>query len=574
MAANVPGPKRTSFELCGWVNPVDQRECAERGDHFCVPRADHVCGFFEDLLMHTKGTQFRKRFLLRDWQSEEILRPLFGRVVWSEEHQGYVRRYRIAYIEMARKNGKSQILAGIMLYLLFADGEHSAELISVAKDREQASAVFNVASQMVLLQPVLSKAAKVIPSTKRIVKPGSNSVYMVKAADGGRLLGGNPSGVAADEILAWPTPSGAEVWNALRSGMGSLDRQQPLMVAATTAPAADESFGADLHRRMVRIVEDPDREPHVFAWIKNLPLDADIYDERNWDIPNPALGDFLSVEEMRLMALEAKNDPVAELAFRRFQMNQTLGSEVHWMPMHLWDEAEGTVYGTAQAAMDAFAGRDCWMGIDLAGRQDLTSICYLFPDGEECDIVWRHWLPREAYERLNRANDGKLAQWIKDGWLSVTEGNVLDLTSATSPVYQAIETDAARYTFLGIDADRWSSDGVLQEIGYRVYVNDDDIMAYTNDFTHMSPGMHRLFELVIEKKLRHHGNPLARWCFDCCEAKLHTTDPDLIMPAKIKRDVSNNRIDAVASSIMAVNAWWTRGREVDSVYNQTEILIV
>jgi phage terminase large subunit-like protein len=90
----------------------------------------------------------------------------------------------------------------------------------------------------------------------------------------------------------------------------------------------------------------------------------------------------------------------------------------------------------------------------------------------------------------------------------------------------------------------------------------------------MSGGMHRLFELVIEGKFRHHGNPLARWCFDCCEAKLHTTDPDLIQPAKIKRDVSNNRIDAVASAVMAVNAWWGRGRDVDSVYNSTGLLVI
>lgn len=575
--AGGPAQLGSSAEPCGRIN-YDKydvaTECHEVGDHFCIPRADHVCMFFEELLVHTKGTQYRKKFELRDWQRDEILRPLFGRVVWSEEHKTYTRRYRIGYIEMARKNGKSQILAGIMLYLLFADGEHSAELISVAKDREQASAVFDVASQMVLLEPDLSLGAKVIPSTKRIVRPESNSVYKVKAADGGRLLGGNPSGVAADEILAWPTPSGAEVWNALRSGMGSMDRLQPLMVAATTAPAADESFGADLHRRMVRVVENPESEPHVFAWIKNLPLDANIYDERNWHIPNPALGDFLSLEEMRRMALEAQNDPVAELSFRRFQLNQTLGSEVHWMPMHLWDECEGTLYGNAQQTLDAFAGRECWMGIDLAARQDLCSICYLFPNGEECDIVWRHWLPREAYERLNKAHSGKLTPWVKDGWLEVTEGNVLDLKSETSPVFKAVDADAERFTVLGIDADRWSSDGPLQEIGYRTYIADDDIMAYQNDFLHMSDPMKRLFELVVDKKVRHHGNPVARWCFDCCEAKLHTSDPDLIMPAKIKRDVSSNRIDAVPSAIMAVNAWWTRGREVYSVYENNRILII
>ena len=553
---------------CGHVNTDKDdvvTECHEVGDHFCVPRADHVCQFFEELLVHTKGRYARKRFELRDWQRDEILRPLFGRVVWSQEHQAYTRQYRLAYLEMARKNGKSELLAGIMLYLLFSDGEESAEIYSVAKDRDQASAVFNVASQMVLLQPFLSSGAKPIPSTKRIVRYANNGVYRVKAADAGRILGLNPSGVAADEILAWPS---RDVWDAFRSGMGSMDRLQPLMVAATTAPGDDESFGADLHREMVRVMEDPSRAPHVFAWIRNLPLDADIYDERNWFIPNPALGDFLSLEEMRRMAVEARNDPVAELSFRRFQLNQTLSSEVHWMPMHLWDACAGTVYGHCTDTLNAFAGRECWMGIDLAGRQDLTSIAYWFPDGEQGDMVWRHWMPREAYERLNKANDGRLAQYVKQGWLQVTEGNVLDFNA----VYEAIDADAQRFTILGIDADRWSSDPVLQEIGYRTYVND--VMAYSNDFQHMSDSMHRLFEMVVERRFRHHGNPLARWCFDCCEARLHTSDPDLIMPAKVKRDQSNNRIDSVPAAIMALKAWYERGREVESVYNQESLLII
>ena len=565
MVDKKPAPKRTSSKRCGWINAADQNECTEQGDHFCIPRADHVCGFFENLLVHTKGRHARQRFTLRDWQANDILRPLFGCVVWSPEHDAYVRQYRISYIEMGRKNGKSQLLAGIMLYLLFADGEESAEIFSVAKDRNQAGLVFDVASRMVLLSPILSREAKVIPSTKRIVRLSTNSVYRVIAADAGRALGSNPSGVAADEILAWPSP---EIWDALRSGMGSMDRMQPLMVAATTAPGDSDTFGGDMHREMVRVQEDPARAPHVHTFIRNLPLDADIHDEANWSIPNPALGDFLSYEEMRRMAQEARNDPVRELAFRRFQMNQTLSSEVHWMPMHLFDESAGTVFPDAKSTLDAFAGRDCWMGIDLAARQDLTSICYLFPDGDDCDVVWRHFMPREMYERLDRANNGKLSAWVRDGWLTVTEGNVLDFEA----VYEAIDSDSQRYTILGIDADRWSADPVLQEIGYRTYVND--VMAYTTDFSHMSGGMHRTFEMIIQRQFRHHGNPVARWCFDCCEAKMHTTDPDLIMPAKVKRDLSANRIDAVASAVMAVNAWWNRGDKYESVYNESAMLIV
>ena len=561
----------SSLPPCGrvFVDASGERsECVEVGDHFCWPRAAHFEAFCRELLMHTKGRHYRHPFVLRDWQTD-ITRPLFGRTVWSQEHGAYARQYRVAYIELARKNGKSQLLAAIMLYLLFADGEHSPEIYGVAKDREQASAVFNVASQMVLLEPTLSAQARPIPSTKRIVRQSNNGVYSVKAADAGRILGLNPSGVAADEILAWPK---RDVWDAFRSGMGSMDRLQPLMVAATTAPSMGDSFGADMHREMVRVAEDPARAPHVFAYIRNLPLDADIWDEDNWRVPNPALGDFLSLEEMRRMANEARNDPIAELSFRRFQLNQTVGNEVHWMPMHLWDAACGPVFGDAAATLDAFAGRACWVGIDLAGRLDLTSVCYLFgsDDDESADLVWRHWMPREAYERLNHANDGRLASWVRDGWLTVTEGKVLDFDA----VYDAFSADAARYTVLGIDADKWSADPVLQEICDRVYVPPDDVMAYTNDFGHMSGAMHRLFELVKEGRVRHHGNPVARWCFDCCEARVHTVDPDLILPAKINRDRTANRIDAVPAAIMAVKAWWERGRNVYSSYQTQDLFVI
>lgn len=562
-SGNLPLCSRTNYDANGKLTV-----CGEVGDHFCAPRADHICQFYEELLVHTKGTHYRKPFLLRDWQ-KDIIRPLFGTVVWSSEQKAYARKYRIAYIELARKNGKSQLLAGIMLYLLFADGEQSGEIYSVAKDRTQATMVFDVAAQMVLNQPLLSRGSRVVASTKRIVIPKTNSVYAVKAADAGRILGLNPSGVAADEILAWPK---RDVWDAFRSGMGSMDRLQPLMVAATTAPGDDDSFGAEMHREMVRVIEDPERAPHVFAWIKNLPLDADIYDESNWYIPNPALGDFLSLDEMRRMSVEARNSPIAELSFRRFQLNQTLGSEIHWMPVHLWDECEGELFGNSEQTMSAFEGRDCWMGVDLAGRVDLTSICYFFPDGdnEGGSLVWRHWMPQDAYEKLNRGNGGRLYEYVRDGWLTLTEGQVLDFNQ----VYDAIDVDANRFTVLGLDADRWSSDPVLQEIAYRAYITEDNMMAYSNDFQHMSDSMHRMYEMVITHKLRHHGNPLARWCVDCCDAKLHPTDPDLIIPLKPDRNQSNIRIDAVPAAIMALKAWWERGRDAYCVYENERVLIV
>lgn len=550
-------------EPCGYV--LDDIECVEIGDHFCVPRANHAQAFFEELLVHTKGSYARKRFMLRPWQRDDIIRPLFGRVVWSDELQDYKRQYEIAWIEIARKNGKSELLAGIMLYLLVADGEESAEVFGVARNREQASLVFDVAAQMVRYSPVLAKRLKITAHKKRIFDEKTHSFYQVIAADAQSALGSNPSGVGADEILAWRDGG---MWDSLRTGMGSGARRQPLMAAATTAGNDPEGFAGLMHKEMERIAEDPDRSPHTFVYLRNVSVDADPWDEKHWADANPALGDFLSVEAMRKQALEARTNPISEMAFRQFRLNQWQNSTVRWMRMHDWDKCKGTVHRDGFATLAAFEGQECWFGLDLAARQDLTALCYLFPSADGVDLAWRFWASEAAVQRLDQLNSNRFTRFAKDGWLTITEGDVLDFER----VYSDIEADARRFTILGGDADKWSSDPVIQEIESRTYVNQ--IFSYSNDFTHMSDGMHRLFEMVIEKELRHHDNPLARFCFDACEARVAKYDPDLIRPDKPNRTTAAKRIDAVPAAIMAVNAWHTRGNDQYSLYETEDVLVL
>ncbi|RPA65801.1 terminase large subunit [Gordonia oryzae] len=543
--------------------------CTEVGEHFCVPRADHAQRFIETALKHTKGRFARTAFTLLYFQREEIVRPLFGTVVWDEEHECYRRRYRIAWIEIARKNGKSELLAAIMLTVFFCDGEYGAELFSIARDRKQAALIFDVAVQMIKFNPALAKLCKIIPSQRRIIKTNSNSIYQVLANDAAGALGSNPSAVAADEILAWHDGG---MWEALRTGMGSLARVQPLFVAATTAGYDTESFGHKEHTEMLRVAEDPSYMPHCFSYIRALPRDADAFDEDNWSIANPALktpdnpDGFLSMQSMREMALEAKNNPLKLNGFLQFQQNQWTNQAVRWMPMHLFDGSRGTVYRSAPDTMEQFAGRECWMGIDLAGRQDLTSICYLFPDGESCDVVWRHFCPEGALTRLDERNSGRFSrEFVTEGWLTVTEGDVLDFEK----VYAQIEEDSRRFRILGADMDVWSSAPVLQALEERLYT---EIFAYANDFKHMSDSMHRILELTTEKKFRWHGNPLARWCFDAVQARIAAYDPNLIRPDKPNRDTESKRIDAVPAAIMAVNAWQGRGTASTSYYADNDVM--
>lgn len=453
-----------------------------------------------------------------------------------------------------------------MLYLLVADGEESAEIYGVARDRKQASLAFDVAAQMVKFSPLLSKRLRITEYKKRIYDVRTNSFYEVIASDGMSALGSNPSGVGADELLAWPNSS---MWDSMRTGMGSGARRQPLMVAATTAGNDTEGFAGLMHKEMEKIQEAPERSPHTFVYLRNTPMDADPWDEANWYNANPSLGDFLSIESMRKQALEAKNNPISEMAFRQYRLNSWSNSTVRWMQMYKWDETPGTVYKTGTDALNAFAGRECWFGMDLAARKDLCSICYVFPSPDgSLDALWRFWCPEAALEQLDRLNGNRFSGFVRDGWLTVTEGDVLDFQQ----VYADIEADSKRFQILGGDADKWSSDPVIQEIEARTYVRE--IFSYSNDFSHMSDSMHRIFEMVLEKKLRHHGNPLARFCFDSCEARVAPYDPNLCRPDKPDRAIAAKRIDAVPAACMAVSAWWTRGQDAKSIYASEEILVL
>lgn len=221
---------------------------------------------------------------------------------------------------------------------------------------------------MVRLSPRLSKRVQVKDANKRLVYKKMNSYYQVIAADTQGALGSNPHGAAADEILAWRN---RPMWDALRSGMGSGARKQPLMVAATTAEDNPTSFAANMHNEMERVQEDPPRAPHIFTFLRNTPQDADPWDGKNWFHVNPALGDFLSLKAMREEALEAKNDPTAEQSFKQFRLNMWIRAATRWMP--LYTASAGKLWTAPDDGRPALLGRTCYGGLNLSAKFDFTS---------------------------------------------------------------------------------------------------------------------------------------------------------------------------------------------------------
>ncbi|HSR86296.1 MAG TPA: terminase large subunit, partial [Streptosporangiaceae bacterium] len=278
---------------------------------------------FSEILVHTKGRWARQPFVPRTWQRNDILVPLFGTVEWSAVLGRWVRQYRIGWIELARKQGKSELLAGTALVLLVADDEEGAEVYGMARDVGQARKVYDVAERMVELSPILSRRLRVYKQAKRIVDPKTGSYYEVVPADAAGNLGANPHGVIFDEVLTQPN---RDLWDAYVTSFGT--RDQPLMVAATTAGDDPVGLCASEHAYGERIVKQPHLDRRRFVYMRNNPPDVDWADERTWKHANPALGQFLQVQTLRDEARAAKLSPEKLRSFLQFRLNVWLPDAV------------------------------------------------------------------------------------------------------------------------------------------------------------------------------------------------------------------------------------------------------
>jgi phage terminase large subunit-like protein len=504
-----------------------------------------VVAIFNGILVHTKGRWSRQPFRLATWQRDEIVVPLLGTVRWDDEALCWVRRYRIAWLELARKNGKSELLAALALILLVADDEESAEVYGCAKDKDQARKVFDVAARMVELSPVLRRRLKVNRHTKRIVDERTASYYEIVAADAEGNLGHNPHGIVFDEVLTQPN---GDLWDAMRTAMGT--RLQPLMIAATTAGSDLGGFCAGEHAYCERVAADPTLDPTRFVYLRNLPMDADPWDEANWRHPNPGLprfpGDpeaFLSLQALRDEANEARHNPVKENAFRQFRLNQWVSQTTRWMPMHLWDACPATV---EQPPPGAYA----WGGLDLSAVSDLTSLCWLFHDGGEFSpvrLLWRHWVPEAMLPRLDDFSGGMASVWVREGWLTLTDGNVVDYDA----VHLAIAADCERWAVQALGIDRWNSTATTNWL--QANIKRLTVEQVAQGYSGMSGPLKQTLRLAQRGLLDTGGNPLARWCYQAVEVR--QDDAENIRPVKPDRGRDRHRIDAVVSGAMALAEW-------------------
>ena len=516
---------------------------------FDEKKARRVIRFIE-CLKHTKGEFHGKPFKLLPWQ-EKIIRDVFGTV---RDEEPSMRQYNQVYIEIGKKNGKSELGAALALNMLINDDEWKAEVYSCASDRQQAAIVFDVAVDMVRQNPTLSKLIKIIPSTKRMVYQPTGSIYQVLSSEVATKHGLNVSACIFDELHTQPTRA---LYDVMNQGSGDA-RKQPLWFFLTTAGTDRNSVCWEVHQKALDILEGRKHDPRFYPVVYGLPDDADWQDEQNWYKCNPSLGYTITIDKVRDAYHKALETPADENMFRQLRLNQWVKQSIRWMPMDKWDECGGNI--------DPYEleGRVCYAGLDLSSTSDLTTLVLVFPPSDESEpyvILPFFWLPEETLPLRVRRDHVMYDVWEKQGFLQTTEGNVVHYGFIEKFICELGEN----YNIREIAYDRWNATQMVQNL-------EDDgftMIPFGQGFRDMSPPTKELMRLVLEHRLVHGGHPVLRWNMDNAFVR---TDPAGNL--KIDKQKSTEKVDGAVALVMALDRAMKNQNSGGSVYDERDMIFL
>ena len=516
--------------------------------HYDKAAADYAVRFIE-CLAHTKGTWAGKPFELIDWQ-ERIIRDLFGVI----KPNGY-RQFNTAYIEIPKKNGKSELAAAVALLLTCGDGEERAEVYGCAADRQQAAIVFDVAADMVRMCPALNKRVKILTSQKRIVYVPTNSFYQVLSAEAYSKHGFNIHGVVFDELHTQPN---RKLFDVMTKGSGDA-RMQPLYFLITTAGTDTNSICYEQHQKAQDILEGRKIDKTFYPVIYGAPDDADWTSPEVWKNSNPSLGETIGMDKVEAACESAKQNPGEENAFRQLRLNQWVKQTVRWMPMHKWDACK------VDFDESLLEGRVCYGGLDLSSTTDITAFVLVFPPTDEDDhyyILPYFWLPEETLDLRVRRDHVPYDLWQRQGFLMTTEGNVVHYGF----IENFIDELGTRFNIREIAFDRWGAVQMSQNLEGLGFT----LVQFGQGYRDMSPPTKELMKLTLEQKIAHNGHPVLRWNMDNIFIK---RDPaGNIKPDKEK---STEKIDGTVATIMALDRAIRCGNDTgDSIYDSRDMLVL
>lgn len=522
-------------------------------------RGDFVCDFLE-LLTFGSGEWIGKPFRLQAWQREPI-REFYGTI--DEDEDGEHRRFQYFYLEVPKKNGKTEVSAGLGLYHLVADGEPNSQIYICAADRDNATICYNAMVNMIDNSPWLAAMIKKVPSRKEIRLLNGGGFVRVISSEAYSKHGLNVSCVIFDELHAQPK---RDLWDVMTFGAGSA-RRQPVWIVLTTAGDDPDrnSIGWEVHAKAAKILRarsgegDPaDDDPVWYPVIYGLPDDLDeankidIFDEATWVNVNPSIGVTIPMRVIRQEAREAKQSEAKERLFRWLRLNQWIATKsVGWIPLTIYDKTQWNPDGPDvhwTKAVDKLAGLRCYGGMDLSSTTDLTAVVLLFPPQEGLDnwvALPMAWTCSDNIEGRENRDHVPYRDWERAGFLRICEGDVIDYADVEAYIHDVAET----YDLQLLGVDPYLSRTITQRLMCPgdVETKSVPVVEIPQNIAHMSPAMKQMERMIRKHEMLHVHNTCARWCFG--NVRCYVDGNENMKPMKNR---STGRIDIAVAWIIAM----------------------
>lgn len=510
---------------------------AERGLYFDDRAAERAVAFIEGYCRHSKGEWAGRPFVLERWQSF-VVRSLFG---WKRADG--TRRFRLSYVQLARKNGKTTLAAAVGLYLFVADQEPGAEVYSVATKRDQAKICFDEAARMVRKSPELLEVCEVFGGrahsrTNNISCDELGSKFEPLAADDDTLDGLNVHGATLDEIHKWKR---TELLDVIQYGTGA--RRQPLLFGITTPGAGRDGVCWEQRDYAEKILDGIVADDAFFAFVCEPDPGADYRDPATWEQANPNIDVTISRTDLVEKCERAQEMVVAQNGFRRYSCGQWVEQVDRWLDMDSFRACGGTFDPAI------LAGRPCYGGLDLSSTKDLTAFALWFPP-RDVDIAggrpWHYllswaWIPADRLLQLKRTTRVPLEVWRDGGYLETTPGDSIDYDHIRARINEA----ARRYSIQEIAFDPWNAASIVTQL----QEHDGFTLVKCGQGTGAMNTPSKEFERLISARLMRHGDhPVLTWC--ASNVAVWADANGNIKPSKKS---SGGKIDLVVAHVMALS---------------------
>lgn len=501
----------------------DLEHCYERGFYFDTRAASRAISFIQKL-KHTKGEAAGKHFVLEPWQ-QFIVWNIFG---WLRSDGS--RRFRYAYTEVARKNGKTTLSAGIALYMLYADGESRAEVYSAATKRDQAKICFNDAAAIVRKTGLRDKL-KVYKLA--ITHEATGSTMQPLSADYDTQDGLSPSCAIIDEYHAHKDNG---MYDVIATGIGA--RRQPIIFIITTAGSNLSSPCYVFRDNAIKVLMGVNQDDSLFIMIFGLDEEEEINDPGMWVKANPNLGVSVRVDYLEEQVTKARNSPTEYVNIMTKNFNRWMQSSSVWLTDETWMTCVG------EFKSDDLKGKPCYGGLDLSAVSDLTSCVLEFHENDKTQVLPFFWIPEEKMREKVQKENINYDVWVRNGFMKVTPGNVVDYDFILADLIKLRE----QYKIISIAYDRWNSSQMiinLQNEGF-------EMSEFGQGYRSMSAPIKEFERMILGKEVEHAGHPVLRWNISNV-----ATDTDPAGNIKFAKNKVKQRIDGAVAMIMAHGEYMT-----------------